>query len=144
MNLKAMVEDIRENVFDINNGGCSSFALILSERLTLLNISYRIILIDDHKVCRLKDDDACNHVLIKVGRYYVDGYNVSLTKRDWGRKMYVWEKRDKRFEKKKLRYFWGYATLDRLRAMVENGPWCDDYIKSQNETIKIIVNKHIC
>ena len=147
--LDNLVSEIRQEILDINNGGCSTFALILAEQLTVLNIEHKIILIDNNKVYRLKHTDSCHHVLIKIGRYYIDGYNVSLTKRDWGRKISLFEREiDKilpkfKFGNRKLRYFWGYSTLDRLRIMVEKGWWCDDYKKSQNEYIENIVKKHI-
>lgn len=77
---------VNERLFtNINRGGCGFFAALLKEKLEKLNIKSEFIYLDNYgdlpntsrkMIENIYDTDrnsSCSHVLLKVGKYYIDG-----------------------------------------------------------------------
>ena len=130
--------DIIKNVKNINFGGCARFALYLSDKLDKIGVEHEIIVFDYYKIADKRKQInnnilngkkyslSCNHVMIKIGKYFIDGEIIklgipSLYKGDrWGR----------------------YSKQD-LKLIIKHGIWNKKYSTRQDTKVKNLIKKHI-
>ena len=87
--LKVRLEKINNKIPCINRGGCGLFAVELAIRLKKIKIPCKLVIIDTYGVIEeytddineygyvLPDSNKPSHVMVKVGRRYIDSDGVS-------------------------------------------------------------------
>jgi hypothetical protein len=110
----------------LNEGGCVHFAYFFSRRLTELNISYKIILLDyDNIKYKLSNNEGVSHVVVYIqGIGYIDGHE---TKKQIKRNVY-----------NKLPY-----QLSSTNYIRKHYSWNDTYNVKQNRLLSRMINKII-
>lgn len=91
LNFYEILKNVNNDLLYINLGGCGAFAFLLSQKFSNIGIQHKIVLLSDknsinlYKVNLLKNKKISSrikpeHVMVKVGRYYIDSEGV-FTKR---------------------------------------------------------------
>ena len=143
MAAEEIAADLRNVVFDINNGGCGVFAQLFCEQLKKRGIKFRIAAFGgqytkDKNMRKkkayvreiLKDNNFINagetsagHFMVIVGDLIIDGTTTETTKA-----FYDWHSRPI-----------GYYTLEEMTTAVRYGDWSSSYNREHNATVKELI-----
>jgi hypothetical protein len=130
MNLEKQIsklqKDIKNNVNNINRGGCIHFAYFLSKKLTFLKIPHKIVLCCSSPISpRL--EEGVNHVFVSVGNIgFIDGVSTYKYIPD----RYYYTKNIKSLQK-----------IDRYRNM--SYCWSDLYDVKNNILVEKLIDDNI-
>lgn len=136
-----MIQDIQSHIKALNDGGCGCFAKILYNDLSKIGLKPKIVLFDDvfittgtynKYVNEVKHGNKIHsrflgpgHVMIQLGQYYIDGYNLYPIKK---------------YNEMKVV---GTYSIDELNiALQELCSWNDEYDRNQNTKLNEIVGNY--
>jgi len=145
--IRKLVEEVRDQLAEINHGGCGCFAYELGSKLQLAGVPFTIEVLrnprdpfepedtieDKEKVCEeVRNGNMENayrlgasHFMVKVEKYFIDGTDIMTSPPDGLLDI-------------------GSYTLEELKLAIDkSGNWNEDYNRTKcNPILHKIIDKH--
>jgi len=142
-----MQSDMLDEVHDLNYGGCGYFSLMFYNAIKDIYPEAKIVAFDSYETLEYYKDNINNvinnghngylhdmapsHLLVKIGKYYIDGYE------------YFTDTSDVPHQPGKRWTYIGEYSDHELEVALMYGNWNSDYDKSQNKEVLRIIDKYL-